>query len=290
MKKFLSKTVATLLIAATLLFCVSCKTIKDGSEIHRVKITVTLYDTDGNAQDTDVYAELYVNFAPITVAHIESLINAGYYNGLCISNVTSDYAQFGDAKLNDDGKTLNFIDQGETVKGEFSRNGWTGNKLTVGGGALVLKRADADEYDSGKATIAVTFGSSTFTSDKYCVFGKFVTDDGDENADDDSLAKKSSYERIQTLTELVSDDNGITVYYCDKDGDENSEYDWAGQYITYAKNGDSYKYYKGLSTANADMLSDDEQVDFEEKKSANALNFRTIPAKSAVIKSVTIEK
>lgn len=289
MKKLLSKIVATLLIAATLLFCVSCKTIKDGSEIHRVKITVTLYDSDGNKQESDIYAELYVNFAPKTIAHIESLINNGYYDGVCISNVNTDYAQFGDAKLNVDGKTLNFIDQGEEVVGEFSANGLVGNKLTVGNGALVLKRAHVDEGNSGKATIAVTFGSSTFSSDKYCVFGKLVDDDGDADAKDDSWAKKSSLAKMKTLTDLVSND-GVTVYYCDVDDSTDSEYNWAGKYITYAKNGDVYRYFKGFSTANGDMLTDAEQVDFETKRSENALNFRTIPAKNVVIKSVTLEK
>ena len=289
MKNLLSKLVAALLIVATLLFCVSCKTIKDGSEIHRVKITVTLYDTDGNEHESDIYAELYVNFAPKTIAHIESLIEKGYYNGVCISNVNSDYAQFGDAKLNSDGKTLDFIDQGSEVVGEFYNRGWKGNKLTVGNGALLLKRTDVDEYDSGKATIAVTFGSSTFSSEKYCVFGKLVDDDGDADAEDDSWAKKSSLAKMKTLTDLVSND-GVSVYYCDKDGDKNTEYDWAGQYITYAKNGDTYRYYKGFSTANGDMLTDAEQIDFETKRSENALNFRTIPVKSVVIKSITLEK
>lgn len=287
MKKLFNKIAAALLIVATLCFCTSCKVIKDGSEIHRVKITVSLYDSDGNSSEQDVYAELYVNFAPLTIAHIEGLIKDGYYNGVCISAISSDYAQFGDATLNSDG-TLNFKDQGDTVKGEFLKNGWSGNKLTVGNGALVLVREKADDYNSGKATVAITYGTSTFGADKYCVFGKIVDDDGDSDADEDSWEYKSSLEKIKTLTNLAESDD-TRVYYCSADDSEDG-YNWAGQYITYAKSGDDYKYYKGFSTANKDMLSADEVSDFEEKKNDNAANFRTIPAKSAVIKSISIEK
>lgn len=287
MKKLFNKIAAALLIVATLCFCTSCKVIKDGSEIHRIKITVSLYDSDGNSSEQDVYAELYVNFAPLTIAHIEGLIKDGYYNGVCISAISSDYAQFGDATLNLDG-TLNFKDQGDTVKGEFLKNGWSGNKLTVGNGALVLVREKADDYNSGKATVAITYGTSTFGADKYCVFGKIVDDDGDSDADEDSWEYKSSLEKIKTLTNLAESDD-TRVYYCSADDSEDG-YNWTGQYITYAKSGDDYKYYKGFSTANKDMLSADEVSDFEEKKNDNAANFRTIPAKSAVIKSISIEK
>lgn len=287
MKNLFNKIAAALLIVATLCFCTSCKVIKDGSEIHRVKITVSLYDSEGEVSEQDVYAELYVNFAPETIAHIEELISNGYYNGVCISAISSDYAQFGDATLNSDG-TLNFKDQGATVKGEFSKNGWTGNKLTVGDGALVLTRGDVDDYNSGKATVAITYGSATFGSDKYCVFGKIVSDDGDADAEDGSWAKKSSLEKIKTLTDLV-DDDGTRVYYCSAD-DSTDGYNWAEQYVTYAKSGDEYKYFKGFSTANKDMLTEDEKSDFEEKKSANAANFRILPAKNVVIKSISIVK
>lgn len=292
MKKLLTKIAAALLVVATLCFCTSCKEIENGSEIHRVKITITLYDEDGVASTQDVYAKLYVNFAPETIEHIESLISSGYYNGTCISGISSDYAQFGDAKLNSDG-SLDFIDQGSVVKGEFLANGWKGNKLTVGNGALVLKRSDVDDYESGKATVAVTFGTSSFDAKKYCVFGMIVDDDGDADADEDSWEYKSSFEKIKTLTSLAEDDDGTRVYYCDVDDTDVSAdsdaYNWQGQYVTYAKVNDTYHYYKGRSTS-GEVLTDDEQSDFEDKKSDNAKNFRVIPAKSAVIESITIVK
>lgn len=290
MKKLLSKIVAVILVAATLCFCTSCKEIENGSEIHRIKITVTLYDEDGNASDQDVYAKLYKTFAPETVAHIEELISSGYYNGVCISNVSSSYAQFGDAKVNDnDDHALNFIDQGSSVAGEFLANGWKGNKLTSDG-ALVLKH-DADLYDSGKATVAISFSSGAFKAEKYCIFGKFVTDDGDAEADEDSWEYKSSLEKIKTLTELTKTDDGVCYYYCDADdtdveGGEGS-YNWKGQYVTYSE--ETGEYYKGTSVS-GEVLSDEEQKDFEDKKSENSANFRIIPAKKVVIKSISIVK
>src|SRR5574344_704612 len=103
MKKLSSKIVAAFLTLLMVFSLSACAEIENGSKIHRIKITLSFYDADGVAEDADVYAKLFVNFAPKTIAHIEELINNGYYNGMCISNTGSSYAPFGDYTLDADG-------------------------------------------------------------------------------------------------------------------------------------------------------------------------------------------
>lgn len=290
----------------------ACAEIENGSKIHRIKITLSFYDADGNAEDADVYAKLYVNFAPKTIAHIEELINKGYYDGTCISNTGSSYAQFGDYTINADG-TLKVKDQGAAIDGEFVKRGWDGNKLAVTAGSLVLKREDSavdsgSKYDTGKATIAVCFTSGAFDKNSYCVFGMLCTDDADESDSDSSvsLSEKTSQQKMAAISELSADDAGTRVYYCVKDDGTTSDsssaaetYNWQGQYITYAKYEDEYHYFKGLYTteqiaaladAESKMLSEDETKDFEDKKSANASYFFTIPYLKVIIKKVSVVK
>ena len=298
MKRILNKLIAVLLIATLAVGLTACKEIENGSEIHRVKITLNLYDSDGNSQTCDVYAKLYVNYAPDTVAHIEKLINDGYYNGVCISGTGSAYAQFGDATLADDGK-LSFKDQGATVKGEFEKNGHVGNPLSCTSGALVLKHdaEGANRYDSGKATIAVAFSSSSFDKSSYCIFGKLVDDDGDTSADEDSLAYKSSLEKMRTLIDLAKDDDGTYIYYCDEYTAEDGKTYFGGEYYTYAKNGNDddaeYHYYKGFGNSaisDANEISGDDLDEFTTKKNAKNSVIRAIPAKSVVISKIVIVK
>ncbi len=298
MKKILNKLVAVFLVAVLAVGFTACKEIENGSEIHRVKITLNLYDAKGNSKSCDVYAKLYVNYAPDTVAHIEKLINDGYYNGVCISGTGSAYAQFGDATLSDDGK-LSFKDQGATVKGEFEKNGHVGNPLSCTSGALVLKHdvEGAGRYDSGKATIAVAFSSSAFDKSAYCIFGKLIDDDGDKSADEDSLAYKSSLEKMRTLIDLTKDADGTYIYYCEEYTAEEGKPYLGGKYYTYAKNGTGddavYHYYKGFgntAVADANELTDEEETEFTSKKNAKNSVIRTLPAKSVVISKIVIVK
>lgn len=306
MKQFITKIVCALLLVSCLFAFTACgQEVENGSKITRVKFTVEFYNEKGEATEYEIFAKLYENFAPETVAHVKQKIKNGYYNGVCISNVTSAYAQFGDYTLNTDG-TLNAKDQGESILGEFYKTGWTGNKLTSASGALVLKRdntikGDA-KYDSGKATIAISFSSTAFDSESYCIFGKLVSDDGDANSEDEML-QKSSYGKMYALTERMADENGRRVYYClNYEADENDEeataHDWAGQYFTYIEYQDEYHYFKGIyeseeaikADANAVMLTDEEVEDLSSALSAHADDFMNIPVLKVIIKSVEIVK
>ena len=306
MKKLISKIICVLLLVSFAFALTACgDEVENGSKITRVKLTVEFYDEEGVATEYEVFAKLYENFAPETVNHIKAKIESGYYNGTCISHVSSSYAQFGDYVLNDNG-TLTAKDQGESILGEFYKTGWTGNTLNAASGALVLMRdntvkGDA-KYDTGKATIAISYSASAFDSESYCIFGKLVSDDGDSESEDEML-QKSSYGKMYALTERIADSNGRRVYYCTKyEADENADseaevYDWEGKYFTYIEYEDEYHYFEGvyaneseIRNANAVMLSDEEADALASEISKNPANFMNIPALKVIIKTVEIVK
>ncbi|MBP3200556.1 MAG: peptidylprolyl isomerase [Lachnospiraceae bacterium] len=89
-------------------------------------------------------AELEPEIAPITVANFLKLVNDGFYNGLTIHRVVTDFMiQGGDPTGNGDGGT------GETIKGEFESNG-VPNSISHERGVISMARW-GDEPDSASS-------------------------------------------------------------------------------------------------------------------------------------------
>ena len=304
MKKLFAKLIAAVLTLVTLFSLSACGEVELGSDIERIKITITLEDTDGVSTDYEVEAKLYVDFAPETFNHIKGLIENGYYNGADVTNLTSTYFQFGDYSLS--GGTIGAAKDAnvQTVKGEFEKNGLVGNKLVVSQGAIILKRdsegaAGVSKYNTGKATLAVALSSTApFSVKEYCVFGQIVSDDGNKEADSSSVEYLSSLEKIMKVKDCLQDANGRKIYYCVKDEskaeDDGFVANWQGQTFTYAEYNDEYHYFKGVvadfSDAEAvnELMLTDEQAEDLASKLAVADNFRYIPVLKAVIKSIVI--
>ena len=294
MKKLFTKIIAIALALTVIFSFTACDEIENGSKIQRIKITLQL-----NEEQVEVEAKLYVNYAPETVAHVISLIQAGYYNGKDVSNITSTYFQFGDYSLSNG--NLTELEQGSAVKGEFEKAGLKGNPLTTTSGAILLKR-EKDDINSGKATLAVVLSSSApFRSTDYCLFGKIVNDDGDDEADSSSMEYLSSLERVLKIKEYVADENGRKLFYCLKDEvNKNVEgsVDWTGKYITYAEFDGEMAYFEGnLSAtdlqdkeiAEKAMITEDALNDLNNKITVIE-NFMHIPTVTVKIVSIELVK
>lgn len=295
-------TTLVLTFAMVLTFGACGKEIENGSEITRVKFEIEFYNEDGKLEDTTtVTAKIYTTFAPKTTAKIIDLITNGWYNGVCVSNVASSYAQFGDYKLNDKGELVAYDTDVATVEGEFLANGWSGNRLAVKEGTLLLMRnsgiSEAD-CDSGKATIGVCFSSSApFAADEYCLFGQLLSDDGDEDADKESLAYLSSVERAKKISDMLSTEDGTKVYYVVKDENEDGAFEG---YYTYFENEGKGEYYKGLFTekelkaenTTAEKLTDEEVNTFKKRISSTDGKFEyfNLPVNKIIIKTASVVK
>ena len=264
--------------------------IEQSSKIQRMIITLDFYDAAGNVVDTkDVQAKLYLNFAPESTARFIKLAEDGYFDGTCVSNVEKTFFEFGGYEYVDGNFTAKDFDTQKypALKGEFSKNGWVGNKLTVSAGALIFKRdtestKDVSKYDTAKGGIIVALGSvSKFDASEYCVFGKICSDDADNNPSsetEDSFANRtglSSLGIVKTVADLVSND-GVTTYYYEK---ENAFY-------TKVVADEETSYYKGISTDNNQALSGEELEKIQDLVNKNDSALLTIPYTKVIVKSV----
>ena len=117
-----------------------------------VKLTVTGYG--------DIILRLQSSVAPLTVAHFESLVAEGYYNGLTFHRVYKDLLIQGGRGTST-----------STVKGEFSENGVANHLSHVRG---MLSMAHDYAYDSGTSEFFICHGDATFLDGSYAVFGYVI--------------------------------------------------------------------------------------------------------------------
>lgn len=315
MKKITAKIVAIALSLICLFSFASCAEVENGSKIERMTIKISFTNADGEAKTYDIHAKMYLNYAPATTAHVKELISNGYYTNLDVSALTATYFTFGDYSVDlTKADPLTSIDQGvKTIKGEFSKNGFTGNKLTISQGAILLRRGeeginDGSKYDSGKATLAVMLSASApFSTSAYCVFAQIVSDDGNKEADSSSDEYLSSLDKVLQLKDCIADSNGRKIYKIindDTDVKESTEdeplFNIKGQYFTLIQDEDGNDvYYKGVHTyedlndpeyvSDEITLSDDEKSDLLTKLGITA-NYVTIPTVSVKIVSITLDK
>ncbi len=105
---------------------------------------------------------LFGNLAPLTVAHITSLVNSGFYNGLDIFRVYPDFMMQMGSPNNDGtgGSTLG------TVADEFTGAYFEGN------GQLAM--ANSGTANSGDSQFFITQGAQTELNQQYTLFGQLV--------------------------------------------------------------------------------------------------------------------
>lgn len=274
MNKFLKVALSVSFAAVMALGTTACgEKVKSGSKITDCTVS---FDVGGDTT-TDVKFELYDNFAPGTIEHFVYLAKKGYYDGTVVSNV-GGYVEFGEfygengdykskyekdvdkgyydfitesyvkgKTIGSSGKRQRYLGEYYNVAGEFSANGINGNKLDLIN-ALVLKREKGDsesEINSAKATMAVTFGSTSYYSaaGQFAVLGKIVS-----GAD---AVKKM-------MTDYQKDEDGNVYYYYAKDSEVNT----LGRY--FMKNSDGETFAKGESGYTVAVSAESNKEIFDE--------------------------
>ena len=118
-------------------------------------------------ENGDVFkAELYPEIAPNTVNNFISLINKGFYDGVCFHRVISGFMiQGGDPKGNGTGGP------GYSIKGEFSGNGFK-NELKHDRGVLSMARTMAP--NSAGSQFFIMHENSPHLDGQYAAFGKLI--------------------------------------------------------------------------------------------------------------------
>ena len=111
--------------------------------------------------------ELYPEYAPETCENFVSLVKSGFYNGLTFHRVIDGFMAQGGST---DGVGIKGSDK--TIKGEFSANGFTQNKLSHQRGVVSMARASS--YDSASSQFFICYGDCTFLDGQYVAFGKVI--------------------------------------------------------------------------------------------------------------------
>ena len=113
-----------------------------------------------------IYAELYPEYAPITVANFLSLVDRQFYDGLTFHRIISGFmVQGGDPLGNGTGGS------GQNIKGEFSANG-VDNPLAHERGVLSMARSS--NMDSASSQFFIMHREAPHLDGQYAAFGRVV--------------------------------------------------------------------------------------------------------------------
>ena len=120
-----------------------------------------------NMKGGDVfYVELYPDVAPNTVNNFISLVNKGFYNGLCFHRVIEGFMiQGGDPKGNGTGGP------GYSIRGEFTKNGFKNNLKHKRG---VISMARSMMPNSAGSKFFIMHADAPHLDGQYAAFGQVI--------------------------------------------------------------------------------------------------------------------
>lgn len=139
-----------------------------------VKLTVSYTDAHGNDQTGDIVIRLFSDVAPVTVQNFQKLVNQGSYNGTVFHRVYKNFMIQGGELATDT----------ETIKGEFTSNGFVNNLKHIRG---VISMARTYIPDSATSQFFIMHQDTASLDGNYASFGYVVygmdTVDGIANTD-----------------------------------------------------------------------------------------------------------
>lgn len=148
------------------------------------------------------YVELYPEVAPNTVNNFISLINKGFYNGLCFHRVIEGFMiQGGDPKGNGTGGP------GYTIRGEFTKNGFKNNLKHKRG---VISMARSMMPNSAGSQFFIMHADAPHLDGQYAAFGQVV--DGMDVIDkiaEVNVDYNDKPLRDQVIKSVTVDTNGV---------------------------------------------------------------------------------
>ena len=148
------------------------------------------------------YVELYPEIAPNTVNNFISLINKGFYNGLCFHRVIEGFMiQGGDPKGNGTGGP------GYTIRGEFTKNGFKNNLKHKRG---VISMARSMMPNSAGSQFFIMHADAPHLDGQYAAFGQVI--DGMDVIDkiaEVNVDYNDKPLRDQVIKSVTVDTNGV---------------------------------------------------------------------------------
>ena len=193
------KKIKYLIVIVLLLIASGCTSKKYDNPI--VTMEIEEYGT--------IEIELYPEYAPNTVANFVNLIESGFYDGNNFHRLAKDFVlQGGDPNGNGTGGP------GYSIKGEFSKNGYTKNTLSHDVGIISMARSQDMDSAGSQFFIVLSASAKYALDDKYAGFGKVTKGmeilkeiERTEEVTDDISGKLK--ENI-TITKVTVDTKGAT--------------------------------------------------------------------------------
>ena len=162
MKKILCILLSLILISA--LFCSCGKTESEEETESLYEHTLVKFTMEGG----DYFiVELYPEYAPATCENFIKLVEEGFYEGLVFHRVVDEFMAQGGC-YDKDGNAH----EADTIKGEFSSNGFTQNTLSHTDGVISMARSS--EPDSASSQFFICYGDQNFLDGSYAAFGKVI--------------------------------------------------------------------------------------------------------------------
>lgn len=142
------------------IFACSC----DNGEKDSIKENKVLFEIDGIGE---FIIELKPDKAPETVNNFKTLVSEKFYDGLIFHRVIPGFmAQGGDPDGNGMGGSPN------TIKGEFSANGFKDNNLKHKRGTVSMARTQ--DPDSASSQFFICFDDAAHLDGNYAAFGEVI--------------------------------------------------------------------------------------------------------------------
>jgi len=114
----------------------------------------------------EIIAELYPDYAPITVQNFIDLVEDGFYDGLTFHRIIDGFMMQGGCPYG-----TGFGGSGTEITGEFSSNGISNPLLHTRG---VLSMARSAPNDSASSQFFIIHGTSPHLDGDYAAFGQVV--------------------------------------------------------------------------------------------------------------------
>ena len=163
MKKLLCVLLAAVFAVASLAGCSESDVKETETESAPTGSNVRVTMQDGGS----FVIELYEQYAPETCKNFLKLVDEGFYDGLTFHRIMDGFMAQGGSS---DGKGIEGSD--ETIKGEFSANGFTQNTLSHTRGVVSMARAN--DYNSASSQFFICYDDCSFLDGEYAAFGKVI--------------------------------------------------------------------------------------------------------------------
>lgn len=158
------KKIKYLIVIFLLIIIAGCSTKENNNEDKKYDNPIVTMEIENYGT---IEIELYPEYAPNTVANFVNLIESGFYDGNNFHRLAKGFVlQGGDPNGNGTGGP------GYSIKGEFSKNGYTKNTLSHDVGIISMARSQDMDSAGSQFFIVLSASAKYALDDKYAGFGK----------------------------------------------------------------------------------------------------------------------